>query len=406
MNTTKILPVPYHQQDTNYYCGAACAQMVLDTINLRLADQDFLYAENHAHSIRDTGYWNTGPDGLEWTMRRYDPGNHEFTLSVLEQEEQVSRRIAWSIQTQNMPSIALVYNWQHWIIVHGYTASAPANTGSGFTIQSFDVSNPWPPVPSLVYPRTYLPPPPPHGPNDGCGSGDVRGMGVQNISYQEWQNTYLLRVPSGHWEGKFVALTSAPAATPPTPSGKRQKKKPWRTPARNLLKPEEAVKHAFRGLKEYGLAKRASYVSALEHTRADEPLLVQRLDRLDSFYYIVPWKDKSGAIALVIAVDAMTGDYLESAVRSGSTGSIIPHMDAKTARERVVGRVIDLPGKQGRLRVREETTQLCTHFVWKPCRESLSAFWVFHLFTLGRLPIYVRCDGFIFMELDVEGRGL
>ena len=23
------LPVPYHQQDTDYYCGAACAQMVL-----------------------------------------------------------------------------------------------------------------------------------------------------------------------------------------------------------------------------------------------------------------------------------------------------------------------------------------------------------------------------------------
>ena len=34
------LDVKHHQQDTNYYCGAACAQMVLETIGAGMLDQE------------------------------------------------------------------------------------------------------------------------------------------------------------------------------------------------------------------------------------------------------------------------------------------------------------------------------------------------------------------------------
>jgi len=33
MPTHENLAVAYHQQDTDYYCGAACAQMVVPTKN-------------------------------------------------------------------------------------------------------------------------------------------------------------------------------------------------------------------------------------------------------------------------------------------------------------------------------------------------------------------------------------
>ena len=33
------LDVPYHQQDTDVYCGAACAQMVLRALGLPLLNQ-------------------------------------------------------------------------------------------------------------------------------------------------------------------------------------------------------------------------------------------------------------------------------------------------------------------------------------------------------------------------------
>ena len=42
MPITENLSVPYHQQDTDYYCGAACAQMVLHSLGTGLLDQDNL----------------------------------------------------------------------------------------------------------------------------------------------------------------------------------------------------------------------------------------------------------------------------------------------------------------------------------------------------------------------------
>lgn len=407
MSTTKILPMTYHQQDTNYYCGAACAQMVLHSFNLPLADQNVLYDENHAHSLLERD-WYTGPDGLAWTMRRYDPGNHDFGLSALEQEEDISRKIARTIQTEDTPSIALVLDWKHWIVVHGYTATAPADATGNFTIQSFDVNNPWPPVPSFFnFQPPVPPPPPPHGVDDGCGSGVLRGLAQQNISYLEWQRTYMIGVPAGYWAGKFIALTGQKAPLRPAmPTGLRLARRiSKRKPTRKLLKPSAAIKLALLGLKEHGLTKRRNYASVLDQTRTGEPLLVQRLDRLDSFYYIIPRKDKSGAIAMVIAVDAVTGDYLESAVRSASSGGIFPMLDPQEARARVIGHAIDMPDKQGRLVIRKQAAQLYPHLVWRPCRESLSPFCPFYMFTVGREHIYVGLDGLIFTELR-NGRGL
>ena len=67
MPVTENLSVPYHQQDTDYYCGAACAQMVLASLGTGLLDQDQLYSDNHSHSTTESG-WYTAPDGLQWTM--------------------------------------------------------------------------------------------------------------------------------------------------------------------------------------------------------------------------------------------------------------------------------------------------------------------------------------------------
>ena len=38
MSTYENLAVAYHQQDTDYYCGGACAQMVLDSLGAGLLD--------------------------------------------------------------------------------------------------------------------------------------------------------------------------------------------------------------------------------------------------------------------------------------------------------------------------------------------------------------------------------
>jgi hypothetical protein len=70
------LPLQHHQQDTDYYCGAACAQMVLEAISAGILDQDDLYADNHSHSTLDSSVdWFTAPDGLEWTLNDRRPSS-------------------------------------------------------------------------------------------------------------------------------------------------------------------------------------------------------------------------------------------------------------------------------------------------------------------------------------------
>jgi hypothetical protein len=104
------LTVQYHQQDTDYYCGAACAQMVLETIGAGLLDQVGLYADNHSHSTIEPS-WYTGPDGLTWTMndRRPPAFGNPFVLFTLANEDSISRKIAWTIHHYQVAPVALVY---------------------------------------------------------------------------------------------------------------------------------------------------------------------------------------------------------------------------------------------------------------------------------------------------------
>src|SRR5258708_32600379 len=92
------LTVSYHQQDTNYYCGAACAQMVLDSIGAGLLDQDDLYNDNHTHSTTEGG-WYSGPDGVTWTLNHRKPGpcGNYFVLCTPTGAASLSRQAVWPV---------------------------------------------------------------------------------------------------------------------------------------------------------------------------------------------------------------------------------------------------------------------------------------------------------------------
>lgn len=133
------LAVEYHQQDTDYYCGAACAQMVLAQIGAGLPDQDDLYADNNSHSTTEGG-WYTGPDGLTWTLNdRRPPGfTNAFVLFALANEDLISRKICWTIHHYQVAPVALIFGSAHWLVVRGYDAShAPSGTNdASYTINA------------------------------------------------------------------------------------------------------------------------------------------------------------------------------------------------------------------------------------------------------------------------------
>jgi hypothetical protein len=413
MPTTENLTVSYHQQDTDYYCGAACAQMVLDSLGAGLLDQNTLYNDNHSHSTAEAG-WYTAPDGLQWTMHTLEPpapagpphyGYYDFVLFALDTEDAISRKIVWTIHYYQAAPIAMVYGSQHWIVVRGYSASAaPANINdTSYTIDSFDVNNPWPPTPSASNPA--LAPPPPHTDGtDGCGTGGDRGIVNENISYTAWQNTYMTGIPSGYWGSKFVAVADPSAP----PSGRGVRSRPLLEALEykgRLLHGEQAARRAEEGLNAYGLAEREHYSQILKRAKFGEPVLVQRLDLPDTFYYIVP-VGVSGRVPLAVAIDAKNGLYLQSAVHTGLEGNLFTLRSNKDVAKSILGSIVELPNGEGRIPIRPEAVCQFPTLVWKPCKESLSPFYPFHLFTVGSERIYVRSDGAIFNQLHDTDRGI
>lgn len=407
MSVTEDLTIGYHQQDTDYYCGAACAQMVLDSVGAGLLDQDDLYADNHGHSTTESG-WATAPDGLLWTLNNRKPAsptfNGYFVLDALDNEDAISRGIVWTIHHYRVSPVALVFGWAHWIVIRGYTASAsPTSFGdTSYSINGFMVNNPWPPVPSATDPTKA--PPPPHSASDGCGGGGDRGVADEHIAYSTWQSDYMTGVPGGHWSGKFVAVCDPDP--PPSGPGVLSPHLMKALPGDRLIDAATATARAQEGLLSYGLAARGHFKTAMTTSTYGSPTLVQRLDRLDSFYYLVPAHSPDACTPLLVSVDARTGLYKQSLAYAPGAPSHARMLGRSNAQQMVSGQRFELPDRQGRLRVRPEA--LC-HFptlVWKPCRESLSPFYPFHLFTVGNQRLYVRIDGAVFTELHENDRGI
>ncbi|QSQ22724.1 hypothetical protein JY651_47795 [Pyxidicoccus parkwayensis] len=402
MSVTENLTVPMHQQDTSYYCGAACAQMVLETIGAGILDQDDLYSDNHSHSTIESG-WYTGPDGLQWTLldRRPPSFTNYFALYALDTEDLISRKLCWTIHHYQVAPIALVYGWAHWIVVRGYTASAhPASSAdNSYTIDAFDINNPWPPVPSEANPA--LAPPPPHSAGDGCGTGGDRGVANEHVTYATWQSTYMTGVPGGYWNGKFVAVCDP---EPPAARGGPMRQPSRRRGKGELLEPKTLSTLALAGLREYGLLERKDWAQVLGQARPQPGVMVQRLDRLDSFYALVGFEAKKGTVAFA-AVDGRWGDYMQATLLP-KPQSERTRLTREQAFKRIAGKRLELGGQKGRLLVRKEAVCSYPHLVWRPCMESLSPYYPFYLFTVGNERVYVRIDGAVFTSLTLDLRGI
>lgn len=393
-----ILAVEHHQQDTGYYCGAACAQMVLAGIGAGILDQVGLYNDNNAHSTTEGG-WYSAPDGLTWTMNdRRPPGfTNPFVLFALATEDLISRKIVWTIHHYRVAPIALVYGSMHWIVVHGYDASAApsAHDDTSYTINAFDVNNPAPPTPSGAAE-------PPHTAGDDCGSGGDRAIANEHVSYATWQSTYMTGVGGGHWGGTFVAVCDPDP--PPVRHGERQTPH-HRASGERLLAPAEAVQYARAALDEFGLYERESWARVLNAAEPAEPVLVERLDRPGAFYYTVPMQRvEDAAQVAAVSIDARYGDYLQTS-RIAPQKHLLRTLTPRVAMRRATREPVELPGRRGHIQVERRHACVYPNLVWRPCLESLSPNYPFRMVVAGGHRLYVRSDGRVFSRLTF-GRGV
>jgi hypothetical protein len=115
----------------------------------------------------------------------------------------------------------------------------------------------------------------------------------------------------------------------------------------DLIAPREAIEQSARGADVIHLDRATA--------RPGVPLLVKRLDSPAHDYYLVPWEDERGIIA-VVQVDAVTGVFTSAAAfRSPQRQLVMSAEEATRAVAATFGTAAGSP-----------------ELVWMPCRESAS----------------------------------
>jgi hypothetical protein len=171
-----------------------------------------------------------------------------------------------------------------------------------------------------------------------------------------------------------------------------------------LLSPEEVQRRAVQHAKDLLEDDDEPQLDPLFRAVAGAPVLVQRLDRTDDYYFIVPFEFQ-GQITSRMIVDAKTGKLKEVQWIEDAQASLPPwHKPAEFVR-RYQGQPIPAREPSARI-VRPENTGVHPTLVWQPCPESRSPFAPFALMTVGDERVYQKVDdGTVFRRLSNTGKG-
>jgi hypothetical protein len=383
----------YHTQDTYYYCGAASAMMILAEIGVPYSqlDQVDLYNSNNSHNKKSG--WYTDPYGLQFTLNDRSPSSHYyFIVNKPTNEPEGTRKIIYYLQKYGVSPAVLVYGCGHWIVVCGTQTDVDPTTGP-YTLDGFWINNPvW----------LSSPPPPPHDSIDACGSGGIYGLGNQFVTYATWQTDYFTGCnyddPGGNQQFISVCDPDVPNIALPL-----RRPKTYLAEGKVLLSHEKVMIAAKAGLERYHLDKSEFSAEVIRRGGVTgRPQLVQRLDRLDSYYYLVPLQTDERTPVAFAQIDAKFGFFNSLQLLTSPKGGSIKQ-DWYISRESINGRLdgqrFELPDCQGRLTIRDGTYSVSPTLVWAPCRESFSPHLPFHQITAGSQQLYVRVDGAIFTSL-------
>ncbi|MCO8146552.1 hypothetical protein NHN26_15125 [Rhodovulum tesquicola] len=383
----------YHTQDTNYYCGAACAMMVLAEIGLPYTsmNQDDLYNSNHNHNVKPG--WATDPYGLQFTMMDRKPAafTNSFVVYKPTTEAEGTQKVVYTLWRYQVSPITLVYGCMHWIVVRGVQTDVEPTPGTPYSVLGLWVNNP-------VHRNNA-----PHGAGDVCGSGGVNGVEAQWVSYASWQSTYFTGCDydSGTGTRQYISVCD-----PEPPRIELPRRPKFESPfnGRELIRREEALRMVSDGIDRYRLHDGVEAMRKLRQPRFEEPVLVKRLDRLDEYYYLAPAM-MGGEVHGYAQVDALFGDLQGVSILAKPARPY--DLDRERVAKRAMDHVFSLRDEfRGRFRLRPDTFCVSPTMVWRPCRESYSPHLPFWQITAGTQTVYVRADGEMFTSLTTGGTGV
>jgi hypothetical protein len=285
----KTINTPYYQQQTDYWCGPASAQMILESENVKprlhpdypISDTTYnkqntlwTYIQNHNNPTTPTN-WATDPQGLEATLDHYDSGGN-YLIAKYTDAREASKRLIWSIYNYNVPAAALLYKGRHWVTVRGFQTDVEPNSNS-YEFKGFWVNDPW-----------Y----------------DSNSLGVNRyIGWSQWKNTYFTPLHTGNgdpWNGYRVCVWE-----PPEPAGTLIIPEVAAGPD-TVTTPEEAIDSAQVAVMAHNLSMNSQPRNAVW----------VRWGTTDC--WSVPWVDENDNVTGVVTID-WRGNLLEASWASEPT---------------------------------------------------------------------------------------
>jgi len=391
--------VTHVKQQNDFYCGPATTQMVLAALGVPPAipptwqDRLWDYIVANTGSNRPSNAtstpsfprqkcdwcagewhcWNSTPGVLK-SLLNASQSVAQYSVSRHRNEESATVVLLNTLD-RNLLGFALVFGWQHWLLLDGYRHGLPGGVMvGGRNLNGVYVRDPW------------------------------EEDSIHYIPWEQWKDDYLSVVPCGMFKNRYVVLGGqrrAPVYAAPSPPSNLPAMEldpnppdPWSTPIKQLLTPEEAIAGARREIEPL----RESRLSiGLRSAEAVVARLVQRLDQVDRYYYIVSFQNKDADTARVI-VDAFDGSLGHVSSISHEAAELPRYLSPMVASQQLRSDA-DRGPEALRFRVRPGTVGEHPVLVWKPCRESSSPFLPFYQLTLGDSFVYYRVDGLRFDAL-------
>jgi hypothetical protein len=375
------IPFERYEQEFPHYCGPAVGQMVLAALGVGMPPlppswQRRLWSEvqkrtgctrpRAANKNADPCFptqkcervdgswscWSTTPVALRNVLNAKQR-IAAFRIARNGCERSATDTLADTLD-RTVPGIALVYGWQHWVALDGYTYDPPApGEGARRHVTGVYLRNP--------------------------STGSV----LHYVEWARWRDEYLTFVPAGLYKNEIITLSArrrrrrasrlVPQAGPDSRLSKTRRRV---APLNNETAVEEG-KVAARYL-----LRSPRWQLALADAEVGKALFVERNDNDSKNYYIVPFVTR-GRVTARLLLDVRTARFGEAVGVETRDGSLPPFVNPMN--------IANLESPSG---CRLDRIQGAPRLTWEPCRESASALLPFYFIDEFYCPqFYLRADG-------------
>jgi hypothetical protein len=167
----------------------------------------------------------------------------------------------------------------------------------------------------------------------------------------------------------------------------------------SFLSLEEAKQYAFTEFMKNIWAYPKELAQSIKNTKAGEPLLVQRIDKKDSYYYIVPF-NRNDKTTLVVNIDAKTGKLRETSYMREPMR--YPRVNQEDAKKILIGYLKDK-------KIEKPLSMKDPELVWRPCHQTQSPYEPLWKIQIGSDVWFIDQKGKVYekiIEIKLKGGGV